>query len=804
MRAGWLKLFAKELADKWQIPTFTLAVLLAALAVYNLLALHKRASTEECLRLCEQLIQQKDYTRAGNLAAALLKDTSINPSHQSQVHYLSARIIHDSDLSLEKHSPDRLKAFHRHFSLGVKPPLSIDDHLMLADVNRWENQYSSAVVHLQLALDANAPNRTFLLKQILELLPRTGKNINDEYTQKLTELLARKDLQDEDLVWALDLKTEKLFKEGQFNQAVELLQKTLPRIADENNKLQLQYSLALGQYYQNQTDQAEPTLRDILNRLTTRNELEAKVCLLLGKICAKDDRPEEASAFFDQIIEAHSLTDYHLSALVEKAQTGITLHRFSDAQLRYQEAFTLLERLGPNKLIDQDQILASIQKSADDLSKNNDLDHALSLAHLQYQYLDRDDARANQVLLARIATWHRKLAESLIVQADKIILPELAHKLRKQARRNYENAAEYFLNLSQTPGLLDRTAAQVLWQAALCYEKAGNTDKSRTTLESFLKNWPMDPFLPEGLFKLAKMYQAQNQLAQAEAYYLRLIREFSRTPFGQQSLTLLAECYFYQGPKFYDRAEKILRDMVDDTSNQEQFKPDSSEFRNAMFLLGKLYYYKGEYEPCVGRLEEALERYPNDRSEPQARFLIAQSYRKIADETEEKIAETDNKEIKNVLVRSRQENLQRAQELYRLAIPVFEKMPTRTELEDTYLQLAYVYTADSLYDLNHYDQAIKAYEQVIERYERTPIALDSYLQIANCYQRLGQLGKIKAVLERMKWLLKQIPDQSLAKSGKPFSREDWEKWIEWNYQSGLLNSQAPNFLAGNPGRDPGN
>jgi TolA-binding protein len=682
--------------------------------------------------------------------------------------------------------------------------LSIADHLMLADVNRWEKQYPAAVAHLQLALDANAPNRTSLLKQIVELLPRTGKNINDEYTQKITELLARKDLKDEDLVWALDLKTEKLFKEGQFNQAVELLKKTLPRVADENNKLQLQYSLALGQYYQNQNDQAEPTLRDILNRLTTRNDLEAKVCLLMGKICARDDRPEEASAFFDQIVEGHSLTDYHLAALVEKAQTSITLHRFSDAQLRYQEAFTLLEKLGPNKLIDQDQIMSSLQRAADDLAKNNDLDHALALAHLQYQYLNRDDTRTNQILLARIATWHRKLAESLITQADKIVLPELAQKKRIQARRNYENAAEYFLNLSQTPGLLDRNAAQVLWQAALCYEKAGNTDKSRTTLESFLKNWPMDPLLPEGLFKLAKICQAQNQLVQAEEYYLRLILEFSRTPFGQQSLTLLAECYFYQGPKFYNRAEKILRDMVDDTSNQEQFKPDSAEFRNAMFLLGKLYYYKGEYEPCVGRLEEALERYPNDRSEPQARFLIAQSYRKIAEQTQEKIAETDNKELKILLVRSRQENLQRAQELYRLAIPVFEKMSNRTGLEETYLQLAYMYTADSLYDLNQYDQAIKAYEKVIERYEKNPIALNSYMQIANCYQRLGQLEKIKAVLERMKWLLKQIPNQSLAKSEKPFSRKDWEKWIEWNYQSGLLNSQAPNLLAGNPGQYPGN
>jgi tetratricopeptide (TPR) repeat protein len=131
------------------------------------------------------------------------------------------------------------------------------------------------------------------------------------------------------------------------------------------------------------------------------------------------------------------------------------------------------------------------------------------------------------------------------------------------------------------------------------------------------------------------------------------------------------------------------------------------------------------------------------------------------------------------------------------SIAALEKFPSRSDLENNYLQQAYVYRADCLFDLGQYLQAIKAYEQVIDHYEKTTFALASYVQIANAYQRLGQYGKIKAVLERMKWLVQQLPNEAFAKSGKPFSREDWQEWIDWNYRSGLLDYQ-PEYLAQTP------
>jgi len=100
--------------------------------------------------------------------------------------------------------------------------------------------------------------------------------------------------------------------------------------------------------------------------------------------------------------------------------------------------------------------------------------------------------------------------------------------------------------------------------------------------------------------------------------------------------------------------------------------------------------------------------------------------------------------------------------------------------------LAHVYHADCQYDLQNYDEAVRLYERVVDRYEKDQIALAAYLQIINAYQRQGRLGKIKAVLERMKWQLRQLPDSAFSGPGVIFSRDEWRSWIEWNYGSGIL------------------
>jgi tetratricopeptide (TPR) repeat protein len=184
-----------------------------------------------------------------------------------------------------------------------------------------------------------------------------------------------------------------------------------------------------------------------------------------------------------------------------------------------------------------------------------------------------------------------------------------------------------------------------------------------------------------------------------------------------------------------------------------------------------------------------------DRAVSEAKFIIAQSYRKIAEQIETKIQRTNDKTVRSALIKQQAQTLERAGNLYELAIPGLETITSRTKLEETYLQLAYIHSADCLYDLGRYDKSIQGYERVIDRYEQNPIALSSYVQIINSYQKLGQSGKIKAVLERMKWLIKQLPDDTFTQNQGILSKSDWQNWIDWNYESGLITDDPPATLA---------
>jgi tetratricopeptide (TPR) repeat protein len=780
-----------------------IAVALAVPAILKTVDHFKKNSNEEYINRCEALLAEKDYSNTGKLASKLLEDPELTSEQKIKIDRIIARVIHDSEVPLRKHSLPRLQAFHKYFeeSIPEKRPLTLDEHLMLADVFEWENKSQNAINHIDAALDMGGGDEIALLKRKLDLLPRTGRDIREQYDQNLSQLMKRNDLSETDLVWTLDLKTEELFKAGEFTQAVDLIGKTLPRIKEEKNHLALAYSLALGQFYQNQSDLAEPTLRTILKQLPSRDELGAKVMLLLGRICV-NDRPEEAEEYFDTLISQYPHTPYHLAGLTGKGQACAFMFRFSDAMSAYRSAFDLLNEIGPNKLIDLNQINQSLCKTAERLTQNDHLAESLTFAKLEFDHLNPDDEQAQSDLLIRMGTWHRQLAQLLSDRLERVASPTLAASLREQIKDNYRLAGFYLRMLSKSSMILDRQSAQILWQSASCYEKAGLPNESRSILELFVKKWPNDAMIPEVLFRLAKIYQNSNDFLAAAENYKTLIADYHRTPVGLQSPVALAECYFAMGSNYYPLAEATLREMVEDSSNQKLYTPESMEFRKAMFLLGKIYYYTGQYDRCVARLEEALERDSVNPASPEAIFLIAQSYRKISEENLKKISQTTDRAMKNSLALARQENLKRAKDLYLDAMDTLGKLPAPSDLEKNYLQLSYMFHADCLFDLGQYLQAIKAYEHVIDHYEKTSSALAGYMQIANSYQRLGQYGKIKAVLERMKWLMKQLPDNAFAAPGKPFSRKDWQEWIDWNYRSGLLDYQ-PEYLAKTPG-DPAN
>ncbi len=800
---SWIKVALRELADRWQIPVLILSVLLAGGGIYHIISSQKSKSIEQYIAACDKFFKQEKYLQAAKLSAILLEDEDLSPSQRAHLDSLLARIFFVKEKSLDEHSPERLAIILRHLKrVSEIRRLNANECFILGYVYYWQKKYDISADYFKRVLaqekQIDESKKISTLKELVRILPRTSKhNVKDEYVKILNELYEQKGLDESDFVWVLGLKTELLFEAGRFSQAVNLLRNALKRVKNDENKLEIEYSLALGEYYQGHLELAEPALRNILNRLHSRGELDAKVTVLLGRICLDDYRPEEAIAFFKQVIKSHPLSDYHLEAVLYMGRAEIALHRFDDALESYNECFRLLEELGNNRLVSKKDILKSLQVVSDELAQKGELSEAVLFAELQLSHTDKHNFLVRNVLVGKIADWYRQLAESEEKKLAKILDSDLAQKLKLKVRKYYLNAGKYYVEFSQSEGILHSDAADALWSGIVAYEKAGATEQMIKLLEEFVQDWPTNRHLPEGLFKLARIYQRENRFVEAQENYKKLIKEYTRTPWGLQSLVPLARTYIALGPKYYEKAEEILLDIVDDTSRQELFTPESVEYRKALFLLGKLYYYKGKYNLSLARLEEAMERYKNAREVPEAEFLLAQCYRKISNEYLEQAKSTSDRVISRRLMRAWRENLLIAKEAYRKAIAEFNALENRSALEDNYLKLASVYYADSLYDLGEYAKAIKAYERVIDRYDRSPIALAGYVQIINSYQRLGQSARTRAILERMKWLLNQLPDEVFLKQGVPLSRKDWQRWIDWNYKSGLTDYSGFGLAASN-------
>jgi len=792
MSPAWVKTARRQLADKWQIPTLVLAVVLVGSGIHGLLSRQKHVSVEQYVSLVETFASEGQVDKAAKLAEVLFEEPKLDEPQARRLHAALATAYYRQAKAAGRPAADLLELIVSHVKAArADEDLTAEDHRILAFADRRLRKPQLALEQLQLALRAGHPDRVGILKEILEVLPTLSQSDKAEYRKYLELLLAEETLSGPDLVWATERKAELLFEEGRSAEGIALIRGTLPKVTSVDEGARLEYALAYGQYLEGEVEAAERNLRGLLDRLALPGDVDAKAGLLAGRICLAEGRPEEALAFFRGVIQRHKGSEGEATALIGQAEALADLKRVEGARKAYEDAKAVLRDLPASSRASESSLVASVGAVANRLAEAGELDEALGFATLELSFLDEGDDQAVNQTLGRIAAWHRKLADQLMDRLPKVPSEEVTRQMCAEMMRHYEEAGNAFLRLSESHSLQDRDSANALWQAIQCYQRAGRTSRAGEMLERFTRDWGHDVHMPEALLELGHAYQSRGSLDRAIEVYQQLIREYERALPAKDALVPLARCYINKGPEFFPQAEKILVGMMDD----ERFEPAATQFRDALFLLGKLHYLRNEFDKTVATLEEALERYPTDRGGPEAKFIMAQAYRKLAVRAREQSEQTSDRTLRSQLQRTWQDDLRRSYDLYRTAVAAFEAAGGLSALESEYLKLAYVYQADNLYDLGDYPAAVRAYETVVDRYEKSPIALAAYVQIINAYNRLGQWGKVKAVLERMKWLLEQLPASAFAGPGRAFSREDWREWIDWNFRSGLLDYTTPGHLA---------
>lgn len=257
-------------------------------------------------------------------------------------------------------------------------------------------------------------------------------------------------------------------------------------------------------------------------------------------------------------------------------------------------------------------------------------------------------------------------------------------------------------------------------------------------------------------------------------------------------------------------AHRLLTDNLYNFS----LSPESSDWRDSIFLLGRLVYQEAlsheaksrqagvdllsdefrkpglkELEAAEGRfqdaariLEEAVERYPAAPQTIEARYFLADAHRQAARWPRKRLDSSGIEATRGALTREMQTELTAAVKEYTLLI---EKLSAErdgtaaSDVERTILRNSYFARADVLFDQGKFDEALAAYSAATSRYQHEPEALEAYVQIAACYRRQGKMAEARGTLEQARVVLTRMkPDVNFTKT-TPYSRDEWTRLLTW-------------------------
>ena len=224
-------------------------------------------------------------------------------------------------------------------------------------------------------------------------------------------------------------------------------------------------------------------------------------------------------------------------------------------------------------------------------------------------------------------------------------------------------------------------------------------------------------------------------------------------------------------------AEKLLRANLEDG----YLTPKSLEWRDSLFALGSLLQTSDRDEEAIPRLEEYVERYPDSPQLIDARYLIAEAYRRSARIPREARERHD----RNVADRPQQADA---------TAPDRGDRPIRAGARHPHApsgaDRAGCFRSGDLAELllcprrrvlrnGPLRRRDPRYSAATNRYQHQPEVLEALMQIAACYRRLGKPEEAHGTLEQAKVILARIGKEARFTETTNYTREQWSQILDW-------------------------
>ncbi|MEZ6152068.1 MAG: tetratricopeptide repeat protein [Pirellulaceae bacterium] len=355
---------------------------------------------------------------------------------------------------------------------------------------------------------------------------------------------------------------------------------------------------------------------------------------------------------------------------------------------------------------------------------------------------------------------------------------------RDQVRGKHQAAAEQYQRLAQLE-LRSTEYPDILWRSITNYQQSGDLDRANALLIDYLR-YEDRTKRPRGFLAMGRNFVNAGEWQKAIEPLERCRIEHPTHPISFEARLLAAKA-LYELDRLDDAAE-LLEDNL--SGSATSLRPTSDIWRDSLFQLAHTRFRQGEelllemqlnpntapaddqqerlqashdrFLDVVNRLGGFVTRYPQDPRHFDAMYLVAKSHR-LAAETPQRLMASNALMIETArrkLLQQRRQLLEQALSEFRnLHQTITREQESLTLPEETtaLLRNCYFGEADALYELNRWEEAINAYQNVASRFLNKPESLEALLQMSQCYHKLGQDAVAQRVLAQAEQVLTRIP-----------------------------------------------
>jgi tetratricopeptide (TPR) repeat protein len=449
-----------------------------------------------------------------------------------------------------------------------------------------------------------------------------------------------------------------------------------------------------------------------------------------------------------------------------------------------------------NRWLSVEQFRQAILDAWNGWVREGQFKEAIALSEMMTPLFPRSEAYE---FAARV---HQHWAEELEDQLNDMTYTE-RQKHVDELRRRWRQSGEAYVRLAEVR-LSSAKYPEALWNAAEHFRRGHDFERSLELINQFLATEP-ERLMATALVQRARIELDLDRIPAALADLQQVVRKYPTDPATFTAQYLIGACHLELNE--LDQAEEVWRSIL----LSDQLLPSAVEWRDAQLSLGRLMFEKGElvrrrgllpssnatssstdvlreaspyWQEAARLLSRYLDRYAGEQGATEARYYLGKSLQREAEwlTRQWEIAETDN--ARQQLEKQQDATLGKALYQFRLLrdeLLTGQNKDRIDDLERRLLMNCYFEIPHTLFRLRAYSEAIDEYNSAVSRYPQDVQTLVAFLQMGQCYHRLGRPEEARSMLQQAKVILsykEHIPDAAFQSPSTNLSRTEWEAWLD--------------------------